>query len=156
MLLRGKNETKMLICGADGFIGKSALDYFKDRYDITATIFSSDSPSRGEVSGVKYVRVDLRVESEVIELFESQQFDVVLQTAATTTGAKDVVERPYVHVTDNAVMNSWILENPLAPKLDIFFSLAVQLCTSPKNIPSLNPTGALQMKFIQRTLVLAT
>ena len=32
----------MLICGADGFIGKTALDYFKDRYDITATIFNKE------------------------------------------------------------------------------------------------------------------
>ena len=128
-------KQKMLICGADGFIGKSALDYFKDRYDITATIFSSDSPSRGEVSGVKYTRVDLRVESEVIELFESQQFDVVLQAAATTTGAKDVVERPYVHVTDNAVMNSWIFREATRTKVGHLLFPSCTVMYQPKEHP---------------------
>ena len=42
-------KKKMLICGADGFIGKSALDYFKYEYDITATVFSYDFPLRGAV-----------------------------------------------------------------------------------------------------------
>ena len=59
----------MLICGADGFIGKNALDYFKDRYEITATLFNKDIPRKGFVEGVKYVSVDLRNESEVITLF---------------------------------------------------------------------------------------
>ena len=34
---------------------------------------------------------------------------MVLQFAATTSGANDIVNRPYIHVTDNAVMNSLIL-----------------------------------------------
>jgi len=29
----------MLICGADGFIGKNALDFFKDEYEILAVVF---------------------------------------------------------------------------------------------------------------------
>lgn len=107
----------MLICGADGFIGKNALDYFKDRYEITATLFNKDIPRKGFVEGVKYVSVDLRNESEVIALFEETRYDVVLQTAATTTGSKDVVERPYVHVTDNSVMNSWIFREAMRTKV---------------------------------------
>ena len=35
--------------------------------------------------------------------------DIVLQFAATTSGANDIINRPYIHVTDNAVMNSLIL-----------------------------------------------
>lgn len=103
----------MLICGADGFIGKSALDHFKEEYEITATIFNKLYPDKGIVDDVDFVSVDLRNELEVIALFDSKKFDVVLQAAATTTGAKDVVERPYVHVTDNAVMNSWIFREAM-------------------------------------------
>ena len=98
----------MLVCGANGFIGRNALEYFKDSYDITAVLFSSSEPDYGKIEGVEYVVADLRIEEEVKNLFESQHYDVVLQAAATTTGSKDVVERPYIHVTDNAVMNSWI------------------------------------------------
>ena len=86
----------MLICGADGFIGKTALEYFKDRYNITAVLFNKDVSPRGTTEGVEYVSADLRVESEVIDLFEMKRYDIVLQLAATTTGAKDVIERPYV------------------------------------------------------------
>ena len=106
-------KQSMLICGADGFIGKSALEHFKDRYDITATIFNKSEPSRGRVDGIEYISIDLRDESSVIDLFERKKYDVVLQTAATTTGAKDVVERPYVHVTDNTVMNAWIFREAM-------------------------------------------
>lgn len=125
----------MLICGADGFIGKTALDYFKDRYDITATIFNKDTPQRGVVEGVEYVSIDLRVESEVIDLFESKRFDVVLQAAATTTGAKDVVERPYVHVTDNSVMNSWIFREAMRTKVGHLLFPSCTVMYQPKDYP---------------------
>lgn len=125
----------MLICGADGFIGKTALDYFKDRYDITATIFNKDTPQRGVVEGVEYVSIDLRVESEVIDLFESKSFDVVLQAAATTTGAKDVIERPYVHVTDNSVMNSWIFREAMRTKVGHLLFPSCTVMYQPKDHP---------------------
>ena len=128
-------KQKMLICGADGFIGKTALDYFKDRYDITATLFNKDVPQRGAVEGVEYVSIDLRVESEVIDLFESKTFDVVLQAAATTTGAKDVVERPYVHVTDNSVMNSWIFREAMRTKVGHLLFPSCTVMYQPKDHP---------------------
>jgi GDP-L-fucose synthase len=106
-------KKNMLICGADGFIGKNALDYFKDEYNITATLFNKTTPQRGVVQGVDYVSIDLRNESQVAKLFQRQKYDIVLQLAATTTGAKDVVERPYVHVTDNTVMNAWIFREAM-------------------------------------------
>ena len=37
--------------------------------------------------------------------------DVVIQAAATTSGSKDIVKKPYIHVTDNAVINSYILRS---------------------------------------------
>lgn len=107
----------MLICGADGFIGKSALEFFRDEYDITATLFDREEPRKGRADKVEYVSVDLRNENQVIELFNRKKYDVVLQAAATTTGAKDVVERPYVHVTDNTVMNAWIFREAMRTKV---------------------------------------
>ena len=125
----------MLICGSDGLIGKSSLDYFKDRYDITATLFNKDAPLKGSVDGVEYISIDLRVESEVIELFESKSFDVVLQAAATTTGAKDVIERPYVHVTDNSVMNSWIFREAMRTKVGHLLFPSCTVMYQPKDKP---------------------
>jgi|TARA_R110002153_G_scaffold188047_2_gene341030 nucleoside-diphosphate-sugar epimerase len=125
----------MLICGADGFIGKTALEYFKDRYNITAVLFNKDVSPRGTTEGVEYVSADLRVESEVIDLFEMKRYDIVLQLAATTTGAKDVVERPYVHVTDNSVMNSWIFREAMRTKVGHLLFPSCTVMYQPKSHP---------------------
>ena len=63
----------MLICGADGFIGKNALDFFKDEYQILAAVFQS-MPKRGRVEGVDYISGDLRDESFVKSLFKNNHF----------------------------------------------------------------------------------
>lgn len=99
---------RMLICGADGFIGRNALEYFYEDYHVTAVLFSDDDPKFGRLEGVEYLCMDLRNEQAVKNLFDLHKFDVVIQGAATTTGSKDVIERPYLHVTDNVVMNAWI------------------------------------------------
>jgi nucleoside-diphosphate-sugar epimerase len=125
----------MLICGADGFIGKTALEYFKDRYNVTAVLFNKDVSPRGTTEGVEYVSADLRVESEVIDLFEMKRYDIVLQLAATTTGAKDVVERPYVHVTDNSVMNSWIFREAMRTKVGHLLFPSCTVMYQPKSHP---------------------
>ena len=125
----------MLICGADGLIGKTALDHFKDTYDITATLFNKTEPQRGRVEGVEYVSIDLRNEAEVQQLFAGKHFDVVLQAAATTTGAKDVVERPYVHVTDNVVMNAWIFREAMTAGVGHVLFPSCTVMYQPKDHP---------------------
>ncbi|MDA1277808.1 MAG: NAD-dependent epimerase/dehydratase family protein, partial [Verrucomicrobia bacterium] len=50
--------------------------------------------------------------------------DIVIQAAATTSGAKDIVSRPHIHVTDNAVMNSLLFRSAFEHKVRrfLFFS----------------------------------
>ncbi len=36
--------------------------------------------------------------------------DIIIQAAATTSGANDIINKPYYHVTDNAIMNSLLLQ----------------------------------------------
>ena len=97
----------ILICGATGFIGRNLLDHFykQSKYKIRATHFNRP-PVKG-YEGVEWVKADLRDHIQVKEILKD--IDVVLQFAATTSGANDIVNRPYIHVTDNAVMNSLIL-----------------------------------------------
>ncbi|OGO30608.1 MAG: hypothetical protein A2Z29_11595 [Chloroflexi bacterium RBG_16_56_11] len=52
------------------------------------------------------IKVDLRNDAQVKRVLKGM--DLVLQAAATTSGAKDTINKPYYHVTDNAVMNSLI------------------------------------------------
>lgn len=97
---------KILICGATGFIGRNLLNYYnKKEYEIVATHFKR--PKIAGYDNVKWVQCDLRDPVQVKNVLEG--IDIVLQFAATTSGANDIVNRPYIHVTDNAVMNSLIL-----------------------------------------------
>lgn len=115
----------LLVCGGSGFIGRNCIEHFAKtgNYKITATYFSENKYT--PIDGVEFVQVDLRNENEVKEIMKGK--DIVIQAAATTTGAKDVIEQPFVHVTDNAVMNSWIFREALLNKVEhlIFFSCTV-------------------------------
>jgi len=56
--------------------------------------------------GIKMIRADLTNKDDVAKAVEGM--DIIIQAAATTSGAGDIVNKPYYHVTDNAVMNSLI------------------------------------------------
>ena len=126
---------QMLICGADGFIGRNALEFFHGEYEITAVLFSDDDPKFGRLEGVKYICTDLRNEESVKNIFSKNKFDVVIQAAATTTGSKDVVERPYLHLTDNVVMNAWIFREAMLSKVGHVLFPSCTVMYQPKEFP---------------------
>jgi GDP-L-fucose synthase len=97
---------RILICGATGFIGRNLLEYYKEKkeYNIRATYFRREPISNVDV---EWVYADLRNYEDVKKALVG--VDIVLQFAATTSGSKDIVNQPYLHVTDNAIMNSLIL-----------------------------------------------
>ncbi len=121
---------KVLVCGATGFIGRNLVLRLARRADLElhGTCFSGrpyDAP------GVRWHEVDLRRADHVARLVPG--FDIVIQAAATTSGARDIVERPYIHTTDNAVMNSLLLRAAYEAKVRhfLFFSCAVMYPSSP-------------------------
>tara|TARA_R110000824_G_scaffold153926_23_gene325807 strand:+ start:554 stop:1501 length:948 start_codon:yes stop_codon:yes gene_type:complete len=109
---------KILICGATGFIGRNLLDHFGNKKDceIRATHFKR--PPCAEYNNVEWVNYDLR-NPEHVKL-ALKNIDIVLQFAATTTGAKDILSKPYIHVTDNAVMNSLLLRESFEQNIKHF------------------------------------
>lgn len=113
-----ENKKLMLICGATGFIGRNLLDFFvkKDIYKIRATHFSRTAPKGYE--NVEWVKCDLKDHNSVKSIMKG--VDVVLQFAATTSGAKDIVAKPYIHVTDNAIMNSLLLREAFEQSVEHF------------------------------------
>ncbi len=100
---------KVLICGATGFIGKNiTLGLSKNKnYKITAVRFKR--PAYKTPKNVTWKKVDLRNSQAVSKLMMG--VDVVIQAAATTSGSKDIVSMPYIHVTDNAVINSFMFRS---------------------------------------------
>jgi nucleoside-diphosphate-sugar epimerase len=106
---------RILICGATGFIGRNLLEYYLDKneYNIRATYFR-----RSQISNinVEWIYADLRNYEDVKKALKD--VDIVLQFAATTSGSKDIVNQPYLHVTDNAIMNSLILRECYEQKIE--------------------------------------
>src|SRR5258706_9901481 len=98
-------KAKILICGATGFVGRNMAEHYaaSGKYEVHAVRFSRpEYPLKNTV----WHKADLRDPASVEKLV--QGMDIIVQAAATTSGAKDIVSRPYIHVTDNAVMNSYL------------------------------------------------
>jgi nucleoside-diphosphate-sugar epimerase len=108
----------ILICGATGFIGRNLLEFYyaQNKYKIRATYFNS-TPLEG-YDGVEWVHCDLRDPIQVKNILNG--IDIILQFAATTSGAKDIINKPYIHVTDNVVMNSLLLREAFEQSIEHF------------------------------------
>jgi GDP-L-fucose synthase len=120
---------KVLICGATGFIGRNIAESFVQ--DIECEIWGVyNKRPPFELEGLNWVRADLTNENDINNIMAG--VDVLIQAAATTSGSNDIVHRPYIHVTDNAVMNSLLLRSAFLHQVDrvIFFSCTVMLQSS--------------------------
>lgn len=109
---------RILICGGTGFIGRNLVEYFSKKNDVfvRATHFTRDAIL--EYKNVEWVRADLRDASQVKYLLKD--VDIILQFAATTSGAKDILTKPYIHVTDNAIINSLIMREAFEQNIEHF------------------------------------
>lgn len=128
------SKKKLLVLGATGFMGTNIVEYFapnKD-YEVHAVGLKRGLPPR---TGVINHVVDLTLRSDVNALFGSHRFDVVVQAAANTSGSKDILERPYLHVTDNAVMNSLILQACYDHNVGHFLFLSCGVMYNPDRSP---------------------
>ena len=117
-------KKRMLVCGATGFIGRNIAEALAENEDleITGTYLNSEPFANPRIN---LIRADLTVKADVEELIMGT--DIIIQAAATTSGAKDIVNRPYYHVTDNAIMNSLIFRAAYEHNVShvVFFSCSV-------------------------------
>ena len=56
---------KMLICGANGFIGKNLINHFIGKYDVRAVDITLPATLRGDV---EWMQLDLRNQDDVKKL----------------------------------------------------------------------------------------
>jgi nucleoside-diphosphate-sugar epimerase len=125
------SKRKLLICGATGFIGRNLAEHFaqRDEFEVVGTYLNSEPP---DIPGVKMLRADLTDKSVVDDVINGM--DVIVQAAATTSGAKEIITKPYYHVTDNAVMNSLIFRAAYEHSVShvVYFSCSVMYQPSEK------------------------
>lgn len=115
-------KKKVLICGATGFIGRNLIEQLSKRQDmeIHAVRFHHSAYDCG--NDVIWHQADLRNQDDVDRVVKGM--DIIIQAAATTASSKDIIAKPYLPVTDNAIMNSYLFRAAFEHKAKhvIFFS----------------------------------
>ncbi|QQG45449.1 MAG: NAD(P)-dependent oxidoreductase [Candidatus Sungiibacteriota bacterium] len=102
-------KRRVLICGASGFIGRNFFEALSQRDDLD--VYGTFATDRGDLTlSPRLIAADLTRQEDVTRLLR-EKYDVLIMAAAITSGVKDIVSRPEIHVTDNAVMNSWVLRS---------------------------------------------
>lgn len=111
---------RVLILGTTGFIGRNCVERFaaNPEYEVMAALRQGDMIDAHRWCG------DLRDAASVNSLISGWHPDIIIHAAATTSGSKDIVNTPAIHVTDNAVMGSFIFRaaHEAGVKQVIFFS----------------------------------
>jgi len=117
-------KKKMLVCGATGFIGRNLAEYFsqQDKLEVFAT-YHHRPPF--QCPRLNWVQADLTQSKDVASCIAGM--DIILQAAATSSGSKDIVNQPHIHVTENALMNSLIFRAAYEHKVShmVFFSCSI-------------------------------
>lgn len=139
---------KILICGATGFIGRNISEFLLENtdYDVYGT-YSNSSPF--DHPDITFLKADLTNKLDVDEVVKDK--DVIIQAAATTSGAKDIVSKPYIHVTDNAVMNALLFRSAFEHNTEhiIFLSCTVMYQSGDKPVKEtdFNPNDEIYPKY---------
>ncbi len=123
-----RKQSKIIILGATGFIGKNIALYFSKKFKIKAT-YNKKVPFQNK--NIEWVKCNLKNTKQINNLFDN--IDIVINAAAITSGVKDIIDKPHIHVNDNALMNVNILEEIFRNnkiKHYIFFSCTVMYQSS--------------------------
>ena len=126
-----QNKKKnILVLGASGFIGKNCVEFFLKKNFIVSGVYFKNKPKFSKK--IKLYKHDLKKEKGLSKIFKN--IDILIQAAATTSGAKDIVSKPFIHVNNNAIINSVITSVAFETKIPriINFSCTVMYKSSKK------------------------
>ena len=128
-------KKKILILGASGFIGKNLYLYFKKKnYKVFGTYLNKPVKNSNKKNVFK---CNLANYNEINSISDKiKNIDVIINAAAITSGAKDIVNSPHIHVNDNAIINSNITKLSFEKKIKhvIMMSCSVMYPSSLKKL----------------------
>lgn len=138
--------SRIVICGATGFIGRNLTEHYAKLGTHEVIAVAHLRPAYA-LPGVRWVEADLRDAAAVNAILE--EADILIQAAATTSGAKDITSTPFIHVTDNALMNSVLLRAAYEKSVAhfVFFSCTVMYPSSSAPVKEEDFTGQISPKY---------
>ena len=88
-------KLNVIICGATGFIGKNMVYHFRKKKNLR--VFATyHHKSKFRKNNISWIKIDLCNKLQVDKILRN--IDIVIQAAATTSGSKDIVSKPQIHV----------------------------------------------------------
>ena len=128
-------KKKILILGASGFIGQNLYLYFKKKnYKVFGTYLNKPVKNSNKKNVFK---CNLANYNEINSISDKiKNIDVIIKAAAITSGAKDIINSPHIHVNDNAIINSNITKLSFEKKIKhvIMMSCSVMYPSSLKKL----------------------
>jgi GDP-L-fucose synthase len=117
------DKKKILIIGCSGFIGKNLSKYFlRKNYKVYGT-YNNNRPNINKKINLK--KIDILKKDQLNKFMKGK--DVVINAAAVTSGSKDIVKKPYIHFTDNALINSIAIRSAYENKVKNYICLSCSI-----------------------------
>ncbi len=115
-------KTKLLICGATGFIGRNLVEQLSKQQTLEVHAVRYHHSAYDCGNDVIWHQADLRNQDDVDRVVKGM--DIIIQAAAATASTKELSAKPYLNVTDNAIMNSYLFRFAFDHKIKhvVFFS----------------------------------
>ena len=114
---------RILVLGCSGFIGKNIALYFKKKKNVQlhGTYFSK----RPKISNIKLYKLNILNRNKTNKLFKNK--DIVINCAAVTSGSKDMASKPHMHVIENNIINSTVIESSFQNEIKHLIMLSCTL-----------------------------
>lgn len=121
---------RILITGGSGLVGQNLTNKLHNEGYHNVKITIHKSTPKVTYDEYEYINVDLTNYSDCLSI--TKDTDIVFNCAAYTTNAVDTIDNPLAHVTQNVVVNNYLIDAAHKNKVKKFIFLSSSSVYPPK------------------------